>query len=82
MNVATVSQMLIDDGCAYDLPRIGFCQSDVDIAVELAALAPTRADIADEHHLHQHFPPYQKADGLNTRRRWAIATAAVLIAKN
>ena len=73
--------MLINDGCRYDLARIGFCQSDVDIAVEMAAFGPTNADIQDEHYLFENFPPYQKADGLNTRRRWVIAQAAVLIAK-
>jgi hypothetical protein len=81
MNLATVSQMLINDGCPYDLARIGFCQADVDIAVELASLAPTNADIQDENYLFENFPPYQKADSLNTRRRWVIAQAAVLIAK-
>ena len=72
--------MLINDGCHYDLARIGFCQADVDIAVELAALGPTNADVQDENYLFENFPPYQKADSLNTRRRWAIAQSAVLIA--
>ena len=80
MNTETVSQMLINDGCHYDLARIGFCQADVDIAVELAELNPTNADVQDENYLFENFPPYQKADSLNTRRRWAIAQSAVLIA--